>query len=918
MTLIPGTQLGPYKVENLIGVGGMGEVYRATDTNLKRPVALKVLPASVAGDPERLARFQREAEVLASLNHPNIASIYGLVDAGHVKGLVMELVEGDDLAARIARGPVAVDETLPITRQIAEALEAAHAVGIIHRDLKPANIKVRSDGTAKVLDFGLAKALDPGGAMPTGGAQSPTMTSPAVVTGVGVLLGTAAYVSPEQARGKPADKRSDVWAFGCVLYEMLTGRRAFAGDSVAEVMTAILARDVDWSAVPSTTPTGIQALLRRCLERDPRRRLRDIGEARVVLEDPDAWRSEVEPLPPGRRVRLLWAGIVGFALGAILTLAVFLARTSLSPQARSDPPMMQFSIPLAPARRLPATSPFRRPTDRAVSISRDGRVMVFAGEDGSGNGSSVKLYRRAIDQSLATAIAGTDGAHSGFLSPDGASVAFIGSDGTLRRVPIVGGKPTDICALDLAAFGGRIVGGSWDDEGTIVLGSHAGPLRRVAVAGGTPVDITAFQADTSDYSHRLPQHLPDGRGVLYTSIADPLGDSGRLYILPRGSKQPRELLANAADARYLPSGHLVFVRSGVLMSVRFDLVKLEVSGDAEPVVQDVMQSLGSDNPFWNSAAGQFDISQTGTLVYVPGGVYPAVVNRLLWLYRDGRTEPIGETGRSLLGPRISPSGDEIVIGQMRDSKQPLRLYDVGRQLWTSWVGVTGQVAFPIWSPDGLYVAFNWFSDSRRGVHIGRRDGSTALRQLTSGPRPRVPGDISADGRFLAFVESFTPTRSDIWVMPLDGSASPRPVVRNAGEDVQPVFTPDGQWLTYSSDVSGALEVYVEAFPGPGQPQQVSSGGGLAPVWARDGRTLYYVTHGGGMPTLMEVPMQTRPRLRPGKPRALMPFPYLVSGPARSHDIAPDGRRFVVTTYDQQEGASVTEMHVVVNWRARLK
>jgi Tol biopolymer transport system component len=343
------------------------------------------------------------------------------------------------------------------------------------------------------------------------------------------------------------------------------------------------------------------------------------------------------------------------------------------------------------------------------------------------------------------------------------------------------------------------------------------------------------------------------------------------------------------------------------------LDRLEVTGAAELVAQNVMQAVHSDNPWWNSAAGQFDVSDTGTLVFASGGVYPPVFNRLLWLYRDGRTEPIGEAGQSLLGPRISPDGTRIVVGQMRDAKQPLRVYDIRRHLWTSWIGVTGQAAFPVWTPDGQ-VVFGSSREGQAGIFMGRRDERVALRQLTSGPRPRVPSDVSPDGGMLAFVEAFTPTKSDIWVVPIDGSRPPVVVVRNPGDDVQPVFAPDGRWLAYASDVTGTMEVFVEAFPGPGSRVQVTSGGGTGAIWSRDGRTLYYVRQTATDSTLMEVPIQTTPALRPGTPRAITAFRYLVSGPARSHDVTADGQRFLVSTYDPPEAAPVTSLQVIVNWR----
>ena len=580
MVLTPGARVGAYEIVALLGRGGMGDVWRARDRTLHRDVALKVVSGSLAGAPDSLARFEREGQLLASLNHPHIAAIYGVEQSTAGVALVLELVEGPTLSDLIARGPVPASEALRIGRQIAEALEAAHDRGIIHRDLKPANVKLTSDSEVKVLDFGLAKIAGES----FGHQDASLLTSPMLGTEAGVILGTAAYMSPEQAKGQAVDRRSDIWSFGCVLYEMLTARRAFEGNSLSEVMVAVLTADVDFARLPGATPPAVRELLRRCLDRSPRGRLRDIGEARIVLEQPDARTSALMPQTAaaggtrrlGARAAVLLAAtlLIGVLLG-VVGAAVWMARR---PQALPADGM-HFTLPLAPAALLAPSSEYRRPCDTAIAISRNGRVVIFAGETGTGAAAQSALYRREVQQPLATLIAGTGGAKAGYLSPDAGSLAFVGPDATLRRVAVAGGTPTEISALDLRAFGGGVAGGSWGEDGMLVLGSHVGPLWRVDSAGGTPAALTKLTRDASDYAHRMPHHLPNGRGLLYTAVADPLNTNPRVFVLPPDAAAPRLLLENASDARHLRSGDLAFVRDGTLMVAPFDMDTLTVTGE---------------------------------------------------------------------------------------------------------------------------------------------------------------------------------------------------------------------------------------------------------------------------------------------------------------------------------------------------
>ena len=722
MTLTSGTRFGEYEIVGSLGTGGMGEVYRAHDVRLHRDVALKVLPDLVAADPDRLARFEREAQLLASLNHPNIASIHGVEEHAGLTALVLELVEGPTLADLLNRGPLAIAVALDVARQLATALEFAHERGIVHRDVKPANIKMTNDGHVKVLDFGLAKALDNRRSPPYDAAS----TTIGLATKAGVILGTAPYMSPEQAKGQPVDRRTDVWSFGCVLYEMLVGRRAFESDSLSELLAAILTHDVDFSRLPADTPSGVRELLRRCLDRDPKQRLRDMGEARIVFERPlqqEPAAARIRSVPPATWLVACVAG--GLLIGA-LAMAV---RTRNRDAAFGAPVHLLMS--LAPAERL-AGDAYKRPVLQGFAIAPRGRFVVFAGSTGD----RTMIYRRALADTNASPVAGSDGGRFPFLSPDERWVGFF-SHNSLLKVPIEGGTAITLCSIPPKDAPRAFAGASWGEDGMIAFGLERGPLWQVRDSGGSPQHLTDLDPRKHEASHRLPHHLPKGRGLLFTATSGAL-ELGRIVVLPPASREPRTLVENAADARYA-GGRLLYVRNATLFAAPFDLDRLTVTGAETPLLERVMQSIGDDNPAIDTGAAQFDDSDSGTLVYAEGGTVPPQMNRLLWIDRKGRTASIGEPGPNLLGARLSRDGKRIAVALINNDREPIRVYDLERGGFTSLPGVQGEAVFPVWTPDGRHVIFGWNRNGGMNAYAVPLDGSAAPTQVTSGANTDLPG-----------------------------------------------------------------------------------------------------------------------------------------------------------------------------------
>ncbi len=827
MALASGTRIGSYEVVAQIGAGGMGEVYRARDTRLKREVALKILPDSFANDPERLARFQREAEVLASLNHPNIAIIHGLEESEGTRALVMELVEGDTLADRIARGPIPVDEALAIAKQIAEALDAAHEQGIIHRDLKPANIKRRDDGTVKVLDFGLAK-LGPGGAdapAAPGATHSPTLSL--AFTGVGMILGTAAYMSPEQARGKTVDKRADIWAFGCVLFEMLAGKRAFDGTDATEIIAAVVRGEPEWSALPTATPPKLIAVLNRCLQKDPRLRARDIGDLRFELDEVSRAPALGDTSTAIPRVPL-WRRAIPYAAVVLVTVGLTASVASLLRAPAPDRPVARFVI------NLPENEQFSNTGRHAVAISPDDAHIVY--------GANGRLNLRRLDQLVATPIRGTEGtpaspqeaARNPFFSPNGQWIGFW-QNGQLKKVSVTGGAPVVLCLAD------NPWGASWSDDDSIVFGQGPKGIMRVAVAGGTPELVVKVDAGESAHG---PQMLPRGRGILFT--LRPSGaqtwDESRIVVQSLTTGERKEVIKGGSDARYLPTGHLVYALENTVLAVPFDVDTSNVTGGPVPVLDRVARAGG----LTSTGAAHFSVSARGTLVYFEDlGAFSAAKRTLTWVDRNGGETAIKAPARPYRYPRLSADGQRITVDTF-DEELDVWIWNLAGETLTRLTADAAADSYGVWTPDGGRVIFNSTRAGSRGIGIGNlywqaSDGTGAAERLTDSPNNQVPNAVSQDGTKLVFRED-TAKGSDLLLLPLQGERRAQPLVQTPFTERNADISPDGRWLAYESNESGQFEIYVRPFPNVNDGRwRVSTGGGTVPLWARNGREMFFMT-----------------------------------------------------------------------------
>jgi serine/threonine-protein kinase len=895
VALAPGSRLGPYEVTALIGAGGMGEVYRARDTKLNRDVALKILPDAFVSDADRLARLTREAQTLAALNNPHVAHIHGLEDANGVRALVMEFVDGEDLAHRLTRGPVAIDEALAIARQIAEGLEGAHEQGIVHRDLKPANIKVTPEGVAKILDFGLAKAIDPMTSSPGAVAQSysPTITSPAM-TAMGVILGTAAYMSPEQAKGRPADKRSDLWAFGCVIYEMLTGKRIFDAEDVSETMALVITREPDWSALPATTPLAIHRLIRRCLERDRKRRLADAADARLDIDEAlTAPRSQVTS-PPSRRP-LNRRGLVLVAASLTVTAAAFGAAATwlaLRPGPTPSRTVTRFYVALPPDSFTIGVA--RQPI---LALSGDGNRLVYAARVGGGT----QLYMRAIDQLEAIPIRGTEGATYPFFSPDGQWLGFSSGDGRLKKVPATGGVAITLCDAP------TMMGAAWMPDESIIFrtGVFQG-LSRVSAAGGTPADLIKPDGKTA-IAYAWPHALPGGKVILFSIQGVSADSSGAIGALRLDTGERRVVLEGGTYPQYLTSGHLLFVRAGVVQAVPFDAGTLQVKGAPVPIIEGVSNGgLG---------AVQLTVSAAGPLAYGPA-LQELGARSLMWVDRHGMVQPVSAPRGNYEFPRLSPDGQRLAVRVQTGSTRgnDIWLYQFARGTLSRLTFNEADAETPVWTPDGKSVTFA----ATRGNPIRQilkkpADGSADEEFLAGSDRHLHLGGWSPRGDALVAMATDT---GHIWLMqPTDKSAL-RPFLQTSYQTRAGTISPDGRWLAYASNDSNRFEVYVRTFPGAGAKYQISTDGGTEPIWAKNGRELFY-RNGDKM---MAVTFASQGiNFEASAPTTLFEGQFAVSnvsGGDAWYDVSPDGQRFLMLRPEGSQSAARIVM--VQNWMDELK
>jgi len=899
--IAPGTVFaGRYEILGKIGEGGMGEVYRALDKNLSRPVAIKILPNAFAEDKERLARFEREAKLLAVLNHPNIAAIHGLEEAGGRRFLVLEMAEGETLKTKLDRGPIEVDEALELCRQVAEGLEAAHEKGIIHRDLKPGNIMLMPEGKVKILDFGLAKAyLSESSDIDI--ATSPTIT--AQMTEPGVILGTAGYMSPEQARGREVDKRADIWAFGCILYECLTGRRAFPGDTVPDTLAQVLKGEPDWSALPAITPINIKTLLHRCLRKNPKTRLREIGDARIEIDEAGFHPAEERTI--SRRFPLGWIFAIGMAFILIGVLVrpliwkTYKSVLSVGPTASAIKLEPGYSLDGLPER-------FGWPTRTAMVISRDGMFIIYcASKDGEASKAKPQLFMRRLDKLEAKPIPGTEGGIAPFLSPDNRWVGFW-AEGKLFKVAVEGGIPEPLCDVKWP------FGFSWCPDNQIIYASeYSRGLLRVSGDGGIPEILTEPDKSKNEFSHRLPHCLPDGRSVLFTITKHGWDIEPHIAILDLKTRKWSLLIENASDARFVPSGHVLFLRQGRLMAVPFDLARLELRGREASVIDGVMQSMNTWGSYQYVDAGQMTVSDSGSLVYSAGGILPDSAYLLVWVDQKGDAERIISQKGPYFRPRLSNDGGRIAYA-LWGRQQGVWIYDIGRAT-SSLLTDEGRPSNVVWTPDGKRLLFSQHAPSSKDIFWMPVDASSSAEPLLSGGNDKWVGSLSPDGSKLAFVLN----NGDNWDINILDLRSRRaePFLNSQSFEAFPEFSPDGRWLAYCSDESGRKEVYVRPFPGPGGRWQISHQGGTQSVWVRDGRQLFYRSED----KVWVVDTRTEGDFWASKPRLLFTNPnYFLGEPLRGFDVSIDGKRFLMVQTEEEKQRPISEMVLIQNWFEELR
>ena len=926
-------QIGHYEILAKIGEGGMGVVYRARDTRLNREVAIKVLPRAFAEDPLRMARFEREAQLLASLNHPKIAAIYGLEESGATRALVMEMVEGPTLAERIGRtaasarpkaasaspaqgsggagsgaktsarsgaksgsgagavrkAAIPIDDALPIAQQVAEALEYAHEHGVVHRDLKPANIKVTPEGDVKVLDFGLAKAMGPESAS---GDMSNSPTLSLAMTEAGLIIGTAAYMAPEQAKGKPVDRRADVWAFGCVLYEMLSGQKAFEGETVSDVLAAVIRAEPNWTALPETTPAAVQRLLRRCLNKDPRQRLHDIGDARIAIEEVMSG-AEVEAgdaaragaIEGGRRSSGLRRAMP-WALGAIaIVFAASNAWLLLQPSPRQR--AVQFAVA--------APEHMELENGGELSISPDGRYLAFVAR--AGVDKPTVLWVRPLDNLIAVAIPGTEGAFLPFWSPDSRQIGF-GAKGKLEKVAVTGGPVQTLCD-------GEGLGGTWNRDGVILFLSRNG-LLRVPDSGGAPTLVASAEGEGNRAEFGFPQFLPDGRHFL---VRVRTTDSARTFIASGSldSKTVTRLGQATSNAVYAPPGYLLYLDQSTLMARPFDGRALRFTGPAVPVAQNVGLFAGPNY-------GYFSVSPAGLLAYQT--VPPTTTNQMAWFNRTGQKLGTVAQPDIYTNPALSPDGTKLAVGVGQFGKADIWVYDLKRGTASRLTFNAANETNPVWTPDGRQILFSSDRGGPYGIYQKSADGLGSTQPVfQSREQSKAINDLSGDGRYAMYDTAASPETTQLWAFPLFGERKPFAYVQGNFGAESAQFSPDGRYVAYSSSETGRMEIYVQTFPQHTGRWEISTSGGVQPMWRRDGKELFYLTPDE---KLMAVEVNTTSAtFQAGIPKLLFQAPLVpISYWRNIYAPSRDGQRFLmITPASEVKPEPIT---VVVNWQELLK
>ncbi|PYS36143.1 MAG: hypothetical protein DMG14_25305 [Acidobacteria bacterium] len=895
MSITIGTQLGPHEILGLLGKGGMGEVYRARDTKLKREVAIKILPDEFSRDGDRLSRFQREAEVLASLNHPNIAAIYELQEANDTCFLVLELVEGDTLADRLQQGPIPVEEALGIAKNISEALEAAHGKGIIHRDLKPANVKITPEGKVKVLDFGLAKAIE------TGPAGTTVSNSPTLLSGTmgGMILGTAAYMAPEQARGRAADQRSDVFSFGCVLYEMLTGHQLFGGEEVSDVLASVLKSEPNWNLLPDDLNPKLRDLLQRCLEKSPSRRWHAIADVRLEIEsiiaEPRALKLQ---MPVTATPRPLWKRAIPILGAAVLAGIAGVAGWNLKrlPQPAE---ITRFSVAIPEGQTWPVRGAHH------VAISPDGANIVYAANQ--------QLYMRSMGEMEARPIPGTaQGADTPFFSPDGRWLGFYSSlERKLKKIAVSGGVAVTICDAD------NVFGASWDTHDSIFFGQGRNGIMRVSANGGKADTVVTLKP--GELAHG-PQVLPGGNALLFTLASSPSAvgwDKAQIVVQSLKTGERKVIYEGGSDARFVPTGHIVFALGSTVLALPFDAEKLQVTGGPVPVIEGVRRA-----PAGSTGAVQFAVSNNGSLVYVPGDrvAFSSQVTLAL-IDRAGSRKPLNIEAGMYAQPRISPDGKFLALHTDDGKERIVWIYDLSGRVPIRKLTFGGLNAHrPTWTLDSQRVVFTSDREGDPGLYWQRADGS-GVPELIVTPEPGTTLQseaFSADGKVLIFSFSRGGDRN-LAMASLGLDRKPKPLIKGYASNSS--ISHDGSWLAYSANESGRNEIYVQPFPPTGAKYQVSFGGGRSPLWSPDGRQLFYLQgQANGTQQIVSVDVQTQPAFVAGK-TAPLPIEGVIAdtGP-RSYDISPDGKFFVVMLPQAQanDKAPPEQVNVALNWFDELK